>query len=92
MRILSPHTRVKLVNIEEFTWANRHNHPVESDIGWEGFIIGNVVAHEKHMTSNVKPFSQVADGDIIMYTVIDSRGRMLNLLHNEIEVQHDWMS
>ena len=80
-------TKVRLTSIDKYGLNGRDLHPTDADIGFEGVVYKNCIGDcDGDHQENVAPGTRLPFEGYIVYFVVDSMGRSLELASWEIEI------
>lgn len=85
--------RVRMTSFDPYGLLGRELHPKLSDLGFTGVVVSNLVdlsgtepLREEIVDVDVAPGTAVPEDAVIVYTVLASDGRKLELASNEVEL------
>jgi hypothetical protein len=89
-------SKVQLTSVDMYGYCGRDNHPEAHDVGFLGFVVGNMIAYYDHegclltTRENVLGGTEVVDDEDysladVCYKVRASDGRELELMNHEID-------
>jgi hypothetical protein len=79
-------TRVKMTSFDPHGLQGRDLHPTEGDLGFEGVIVKNSISTiDGDYRENLPPGTPAPEESAIVYWVLDSDGKTLELGSDEID-------